>query len=121
MQKSLLEVIKNNYINILEKNHYVDRININNHYKINENFLNKFDSIELHFEGYFTKVEFDMIEKISKYINITILFYSNIYNQKSLEVFKNLGLEIKLDYKYKYDLSPDEQTFLCIHIKRVMQ
>ena len=22
--------------------------------------------------------------------------------------------------KYKYDLSPDEQTFLCIHIKRVM-
>ncbi|MDO5355266.1 PRD domain-containing protein [Catenibacterium sp.] len=23
--------------------------------------------------------------------------------------------------KYKYDLSPDEQTFLCIHIKRVMQ
>ncbi|MGE3300980.1 MAG: PD-(D/E)XK nuclease family protein, partial [Arcobacter sp.] len=104
----ILEVIKNNYINILEKNHYVDRININNHYKINENFLNKFDSIELHFEGYFTKVEFDIIEKISKYINITILFYSNIYNQKSLEVFKNLGLEIKLDYKYKYDLSKNE-------------
>ena len=23
--------------------------------------------------------------------------------------------------KYKYDLSPDEQTFLCIHIKRIMQ
>jgi RecB family exonuclease len=104
----ILEVIKNNYVNILEKNSYVDRINLNNHYKINENFLNKFDSIELHFEGYFTKVEFDMIEKISKYINVTIVFYSNIYNQKSLEVFKNLGLEIKLDYKYKYDLTKNE-------------
>ena len=23
--------------------------------------------------------------------------------------------------KYKYDVSPDEQTFLCIHIKRIMQ
>jgi ATP-dependent helicase/nuclease subunit B len=101
----ILQSIQKNYIEILEKNSYVDRINLNKHYKINENFLKKFENIELNFEGYFTKVEFDMVEKISKVINLNISFYSNIYNQKSLEVFKNLNLDIKLNHKYKIDLS----------------
>jgi CRISPR/Cas system-associated exonuclease Cas4 (RecB family) len=46
-----------------------------------------------------------MVEKISKLIDTNIVFYSNIYNQKSLEVFRNLNLEIKIDYKYKIDLT----------------
>ncbi|WP_228156420.1 PD-(D/E)XK nuclease family protein [Arcobacter caeni] len=112
----ILQTIKNNYIEILEKNSFVDRINMSNHYKINENFLKKFENVELYFEGYFTKVEFDIIEKISKVINLNISFYSNIYNQKSLEVFKNLNLDIKIDYKYKINLSKqiieDEEKIL---------
>ena len=101
----ILQTIQKNYIDILEKNSYVDRINLNKHYEINENFLKKFENVELNFEGYFTKVEFDMVEKISKVINLNISFYSNIYNQKSLEVFKSLNLDIKINHKYKIDLS----------------
>lgn len=101
----ILQTIKKNYIEILEKNSFVDRINLAKHYEINESFLKKFENIELDFEGYFTKVEFDIIEKISKIINLNISFYSNIYNQKSLEVFKNLNLDIKINYRYKIDLS----------------
>lgn len=101
----ILKTIQKNYIDILEKNSYVDRINLNKHYKINENFLKKFENVELYFEGYFTKVEFDIVEKISKIKNLNISFYSNIYNQKSLEVFKSLDLDIKINHKYKIDLS----------------
>jgi len=101
----ILETIKNNYINILEKNSYVDRINLDKHYKINENFLKKFEEIELYFEGYFTKIEFDIVSKISKLIKVNINFYSNSYNQKSLEVFKNIGFDIKVNFKYKINLS----------------
>ena len=101
----ILETIKTNYINILEKNSYVDKINLDNHYKINENFLKKFEEIELHFEGYFTKVEFEIVEKISKFINVKINFYSNTYNQRSLEVFKNMNIDLKIDFNYKIDLT----------------
>ena len=101
----ILQTIQKNYLEILEKNSYVDRINLNKHYKINEKFLKKFESVELYFEGYFTKVEFDIVEKISKIKNLNISFYSNIYNQKSLEVFKSLDLNIKINHKYKIDLS----------------
>ena len=101
----ILEKIKENYIELLEKNSYVDRINLHNHYKINEFFFNKFEEVDLNFEGYFTKVEFDIVEKISKYIKLNIIFYSNTYNQKSLEVFKDIHSDFKIDYKYKIDLT----------------
>lgn len=101
----ILQTIQRNYIKILQKNSYVDRVNLTKYYEINKRFLEKFENIELHFEGYFTKVEFDIVSKISDIKNLTISFYSNIYNQKSLEVFKNLKLDIKIDCKYKIDLS----------------
>lgn len=102
----ILNKIRDNYINILNKNSCVDRININEHYKINEDFLKRFDEIDLVFEGYFTKVEFDIIKKISEYKSLNIEFYSNIYNQKSLEVFNDI-FEDKIDFdrKYHIDLS----------------
>jgi inactivated superfamily I helicase len=101
----ILKEIKKNYITILEKNSYVDKINLSNHYTLNNKYLNKFEFIELNFEGYFTKVEFEIIEEISKKNKLIINFYSNIYNQKSLEIFKKFDLEIKIDYRYKIDLS----------------
>lgn len=101
----ILKAIKKKYIEILEKNSYVDKINLDKHYEINGNFLDKFQDIELHFEGYFTKVEFEIVEKISQKIDTKIIFYSNFYNQKSLEVFKNLNINLKIDYKYKIDLT----------------
>ena len=105
----ILEEIRKNYLQILDENSYVDRINISEYYKINKNFLKKFENVELVFEGYFTKVEFDMICDISKEIKLIINFYSNEYNQRSLEVFKDiLNDEIKIDYKYKIDLTQKE-------------
>lgn len=101
----ILKAIKKKYIEILENNSYVDKINLDKHYEINENFLDKFQDIELHFEGYFTKVEFEIVEKISQKIDTKIIFYSNSYNQKSLEVFKNLNINLRIDYKYKIDLT----------------
>ncbi|WP_157278571.1 PD-(D/E)XK nuclease family protein [Aliarcobacter butzleri] len=101
----ILKAIKKKYIEILENNSYVDKINLDKHYEINENFLDKFQDIELHFEGYFTKVEFEIVEKISQKIDTKIIFYSNSYNQRSLEVFKNLNINLKIDYKYKIDLT----------------
>ncbi|MDN5050293.1 PD-(D/E)XK nuclease family protein [Aliarcobacter butzleri] len=101
----ILKAIKKKYIEILENNSYVDKINLDKHYEINENFLDKFQDIELHFEGYFTKEEFEIVEKISQKIDTKIIFYSNSYNQRSLEVFKNLNINLKIDYKYKIDLT----------------
>ena len=102
----ILENIRKKYISILDENNSVDRINIENHYKINKNFLSKFDCVEIKFEGYFTKVEFDIVNEISKYTNVIINFFSNEYNQKSLDIFKEItDVKLELDYEYKIDIT----------------
>ena len=102
----ILEQIRTNYLNILDKKEYVDKINFSLLYRINHTFLDKFSSIELVFEGYFTKVEFDIIDKISTYKDLVIKFVSNEYNKKSLEVFKDFFPEkIEFNKNYIFDLS----------------
>lgn len=118
----ILERIQRNYIQILEDNLFIDRINLASNYKINDTFLKKFGNIELHFEGYFTKVEFEIIREIAKIASLDIIFYSNEYNQKSLEVFKNLGFDIKNNMKYKINLSNNlllEENEIVINLKNL--
>lgn len=101
----ILSQIKKNYLEILEKNNYIDKINLDKHYEINEDFIKRFDEITIFFEGYFTKQEFDIIKKISTYTTCFISFYSNKYNKKSLEIFKDFSYEFKENYEYLVDLS----------------
>ena len=51
----ILKAIKKKYIEILENNSYVDKINLDKHYEINKNFLDKFQDIELHFKDILRK------------------------------------------------------------------
>ena len=105
----ILTQIRKNYLELLEKNSCVDRLNMHQYYKINENFLKKFKSIDLVFEGYFTKVEFDIICEVSKHIDLSVEFYSNEYNQKSLKNISNyINADFELNKKYKVSLSSKE-------------
>ncbi|AXK48215.1 hypothetical protein CRU87_01065 [Aliarcobacter trophiarum LMG 25534] len=103
----LNEVLKN-YKELLDKNLFVDRVNLKDNYKINIEYLKLFEDITINFEGYFTKQEFEIIEKIAQVKEIKIAFFSNIYNQKSLQIFKEMNFDLKLDYNYIVNLSKKE-------------
>lgn len=118
----ILKQIQKKYLLILEENSCVDKINFHKYYEINKNFLDKFSEIEILFEGYFTKVEYEIIERISKEINLSINFYSNEYNQKSLEKFNSLNEQFDLDYKYKVNISKnsiEEKTYITPYLNNL--
>jgi inactivated superfamily I helicase/CRISPR/Cas system-associated exonuclease Cas4 (RecB family) len=100
----ILKVIRSNYVNILAKNQLLDKIILDNNYTINQNFLSKFATCNIIFEGYFTKIEFDIVTEVSKYIELTIEFHTNTYNKRSIEVFSNF-LDVKLDNNFKYKVN----------------
>ena len=102
---SILNEVLENYKKLLEINNFVDRVNLRENYIINQDFVELFENITIYFEGYFTKLEFEIINKISQNVNLNIEFYSNIYNQKSLQIFKDYNLDLKLNYKYIFNLS----------------
>ncbi|WP_228286252.1 PD-(D/E)XK nuclease family protein [Arcobacter vandammei] len=102
---SILDEILKNYKALLDKNLFVDRVNLRENYKINSDFIDRFIDITIYFEGYFTKTEFEIIEKVSKIKELKIELFSNIYNQKSIESFTNLGFDLKLNCKYLLNIS----------------
>ena len=102
---TILKTIRKNYLKILDKNQAIDKINISKFYKINEEFIKRYSSIEIYFEGYFTSFEFEIIKAISKITTLKINFIYNIYNKKSIEKFLNHGLDLEIDYAYKIDFS----------------
>jgi len=100
----ILKEILVNYLDILEKNNSIDRVNFAKYYLINKDFLSQYESIKIYFEGYFTNIEFDIINEISKLLPINIEFVYNQYNKKSIEKFLLLGFELEENYKYEIDL-----------------
>jgi inactivated superfamily I helicase/RecB family exonuclease len=101
----ILKLIYKNYSQILDDNNCIDKINLPNSYKINNDFLNKFDEIGIFFEGYFTNIEFEIIEKVSVLKKLFVNLNVNDYNKKSLENFENLGFEFKNNHNYIINLS----------------
>lgn len=102
---TILKQIYKNYMNILEKNCSIDRVNMSLHYKINEEFLKRYESIEIFFEGYFTQFEFELVKNVASFIQLKIEFIYNEYNKKSIQKFIDIGFEFELDNSYKIDLS----------------
>lgn len=128
---SILKNIYKNYLNILAENLAVDKINLAASYSINENYVKKYKKIDLYFEGYFTKVEFDIIKNISKHQNIIIHLNANEYNHKSLECFVGFDLEENYDYVLDFNaktilekkeyISSNKNIELCAFNTRVNQ
>ncbi len=109
----ILKEIYKNYINILEKNSAVDKINTSLHYKINYEYIKQFEYINFFFEGYFTNSEFNMVKEISEEIPFFIEFTYNQYNKKSIEKFFGLGIDLEENHNYKIDINK-----ICILDKR---
>jgi len=101
----ILSQIYKNYLEVLEKNFCIDRINLDKYYTINRSFIQRFDEITIIYEGYFTKQDYEIIKKVSKHTKVFTKFYSNAYNKKSMELFKKFNYEFKVDFEYLINLS----------------
>ncbi|RXJ88573.1 hypothetical protein CRV01_12580 [Arcobacter sp. CECT 8983] len=109
----LIQIYKN-YLNILEKNNAVDRINMHLHFKLNKDFISRYKNIKLYFEGYFTQFEFEIVKEISKLIELEIEFIYNEYNKKSIKKFVDYGFELEEGRKYIINLSSKTTVFEAI-------
>ncbi len=103
----ILKVIQKNYIDILDKHNLIDKLNLPCSYKINDTYVQSFESIEIYMEGYFSTFESTIIQQIAKLTNTIISFEYNIFNQKSIEQFSK-NLDIQLNYHYTINLSTNE-------------
>lgn len=95
---AILKEIKSNYEKLLEKDGYIDKFLIKD-FRINEGLLEGIDKIEMVLDGYLSKFDLKVLEKINR--PIEIIFSVDKFNKSLLE--KSLKIAVDEGYKYKYD------------------
>ena len=102
---NILERLLENYKNLLDKQGFTDKAFIPDSYVLNVGFLQGYESIEIHLEGYLSHFELELIDKISKCVSLTIHYTTSKFNMKMQERFASLGLELPNHSHVQFSMS----------------
>jgi len=98
-------LLRDNYLALLDKNRYVDKININALYTVNIDYLKNLKEVHLYVDGFLSKFELKLFVECSKYIPFVVSLEINTYNQKTKLAFEEMGFDLEMNCIYELDLS----------------
>ena len=89
---SILERLLENYQSLLDAQGFTDKAFIPDSYRLNEGFLQSYETIEIHLEGYLSRFELELIEEIATKTQLIIHYTTSKFNIKMQERFEALGI-----------------------------
>ena len=89
---SILERLLENYKNLLDVKGLTDKAFIPSTYKLNEGFLDGYENIEIHLEGYLSHFELELLENVAQQTQLTIHYTTSKFNMKMQERFESMGI-----------------------------
>ncbi len=89
---SILERLLENYKKLLDLKGFTDKVFIPTTYKLNEGFLQSYESIEIHLEGYLSHFELELLEKVAQQTQLTLYYTTSKFNMKMQERFASIGI-----------------------------
>ena len=101
----ILERLLENYRNLLDTQGFTDKAFIPNSYKLNEGFLQTYESIEIHLEGYLSHFELELIAKIAEKTQLIIYYTTSKFNIKMQERFEAMGIILANDAHVSFDVT----------------
>jgi len=108
---AVLEEMLGNYERLLEEKGFSDKAFTPKHYQLNLGFLQSYERIEIHLEGYLSRFELDLLVKVSQETQVIIHYTSSPFNQKMIERFERYGITLPQNSHLCFDLS--SQTVLA--------
>jgi len=93
----ILNQLFNRYKDILHSNNLTDRAFVPDEYILNRGYIRKFDRFELFLEGYLTRFELELIEKISEDRDFIIHLQTSNFNLKLQERLREFGIDLPND------------------------
>ncbi|MDM5272306.1 PD-(D/E)XK nuclease family protein [Sulfurovum sp. zt1-1] len=103
----ILEQLLENYHKILLARGLTDKAFIPAAYEINEGFIQNYQKIEIHLEGYLSRFELELLQKVSQNIQLIIHYNTSRFNKKMLERFAEYDIvfpenaEVSIDFSSK--------------------
>ncbi|WP_458700149.1 PD-(D/E)XK nuclease family protein [Sulfurospirillum sp. 1307] len=94
----ILGELLTNYKSLLDSKKLYDRINLNEVYELNEDFINSHDGFFLHVEGFLNRFEIELFKKIAKLKEFKIELKIDNFSKKLISIFKDFDLEVGFSY-----------------------
>ncbi len=104
----ILEQLLLNYQQLLENAGFIDKAFIPNNYRLNSGFLNTYENVEIHLEGYLSHFELALLEDISKQVSLTLHYTTSKFNMKMQERFETLGIKLPNNKHTTFSLTNKE-------------
>ena len=101
----ILEQLFENYRELLDRQGLTDKAFIPELYQLNEGFLQGYQRIEVHLEGYLSHFELELIEKIAQKVPLVIHYTTSKFNLKMQERFKDLSIILPNDTHVSFDVN----------------
>lgn len=103
-------LILENLLQIYEKdlleNGLYDDITLPGFFKLNTDYIEQFEKINIKIDGILTKFDFEVLSLISQKTELILNFKLNKFNKKLKTQIENItNLELELDYEYEISLS----------------
>ncbi|WP_297440699.1 PD-(D/E)XK nuclease family protein [Sulfurimonas sp.] len=108
---TILQELYKRYEQLCREKKLLDKIFLPNLYEFNEAFAKNHHTIELHLDGHLTNFELELLEKVTAFSKLTIIFSTTRFNQKMQDKFTALGFELEIGYVYRLDFNA--KTVLC--------
>jgi inactivated superfamily I helicase/RecB family exonuclease len=101
----ILEQLLENYHHILKKRGLTDKAFIPATYEINEGFVQNYQKIEIYLEGYLSRFELELLEKVSQSVQLVIHYSTSRFNRKMQERFAAYDVVISLNADVSIDFT----------------
>ncbi len=102
---AILDELQKRYKSILDRENAYDKITTVELYEINRPFLASIDEIELYLEGYLSYFELEILQEISKSVELKIHWRTTPYNEKMRKRFIGLGIKLPKSSYITFSLS----------------
>jgi CRISPR/Cas system-associated exonuclease Cas4 (RecB family) len=80
---------------------YIDKITMYDHYTFNDIYIQSLETVNIVVEGFLTAFEFDVIDHIAKFCDVTLTFHANRFNEKMIERLNHYAFELTQGFVYK--------------------
>ncbi len=100
----ILETLRENYRNMLDKRGFTDRCFIPELYQINKDFLQQYETIEIFLEGYLSRFELELLEAAAQETTLLIHYRTSPFTKKMQERFAEVGIALPDNSEVCFDL-----------------
>ncbi|GEM_PF-150018 len=109
----ILKTLKERYRTLLDERGWIDKTFLPEIYTLNEVFVKRYSIIEVYLEGYLSRFELELLDKISSKTKLFVHYTTSKFTTKMQERFAEYGLNLSSNKDITIDFS-SKQIISCL-------